>query len=84
MGRLPGRGGHATATLEGPPHLPPPGAGSGPTRFAGGIVLRAPTDFDARVGERVPLLLDLDQLYVFDREGHRVCPAPARVPTLER
>lgn len=49
-------------------------------------MLRAPTDFDARVGERVPLLLDLDQLYVFDfdREGHRVCPAPARVPTLER
>jgi multiple sugar transport system ATP-binding protein len=46
-------------------------------------VLRAPTDLQLRVGERVPLLLDLAQLYVFDSEGERICPAPAHLPTLE-
>jgi multiple sugar transport system ATP-binding protein len=37
-----------------------------------------------RLGERVPLLLDLNQLYVFDSDGRRICPAPAGQPGLDR
>ncbi|CAM5233398.1 hypothetical protein GCM10010329_62550 [Streptomyces spiroverticillatus] len=29
-----------------------------------------------RGGAQVPLLVDLAQLYVFDHQGRRVCPAP--------
>ncbi|MDT0441045.1 ABC transporter ATP-binding protein [Streptomyces johnsoniae] len=82
LGRLLGRVGQGTlnggrapvTTLERPP--PPTPAG----RTSDGLVVRAGTDVQVRVGERVPLLLDLDQLYVFDSEGRRICPAPARRP----
>jgi multiple sugar transport system ATP-binding protein len=70
------------STLErASPQLPPPS--QAPGRITDGLVLRAPTDLQLRLGERVPLLLDLAQLYVFDSEGERICPAPAHLPTLE-
>ncbi|MGP3968613.1 ABC transporter ATP-binding protein [Streptomyces sp. 6N223] len=77
--------GHSDATvstLERPssPQLPPPAPTPG--RITDGLVLRAPTDLHLRLGERVPLLLDLDQLYVFDSDGDRICPAPEHSPTL--
>jgi multiple sugar transport system ATP-binding protein len=75
--------GSPVSTLErmSSPQLPPPAPTPG--RITDGLVLRSPTDLHLRVGERVPLLLDLDQLYVFDSEGQRVCPTPAHVPNLE-
>ncbi|ARQ68219.1 ABC transporter ATP-binding protein [Streptomyces marincola] len=63
------------------PEHPPPPTASG--RAGGALVVRAGTEVQPRIGERVPLLLDLDQLYVFDSEGHRICPAPARRPRID-
>ncbi|MCX5389096.1 ABC transporter ATP-binding protein [Streptomyces sp. NBC_00094] len=40
------------------------------------LVVRTNAEFDIRVGTRVPLLIDLDRLYVFDHQGRRICPAP--------
>jgi multiple sugar transport system ATP-binding protein len=48
----------------------------------GDLVVRVGPDLDLRPGERVPLLVDLEHLYVFDNAGNRICPAPAEVPNL--
>jgi multiple sugar transport system ATP-binding protein len=47
------------------------------------LVVRAGPDISLRPGQIVPLLVDLAQLFVFDREGRRVCPAPAEDPRLD-
>ncbi|WP_169317035.1 hypothetical protein [Actinacidiphila oryziradicis] len=35
-----------------------------------------------RPGDRVPLLVTLAHLYVFDQDGRRTCPTPAEQPGL--
>ncbi|SOD64634.1 carbohydrate ABC transporter ATP-binding protein, CUT1 family [Streptomyces zhaozhouensis] len=60
-----------------PPEAPPPTAAG---RINDGLVVRCDPDLRPRLGERVPLLIDLDRMYVFDSEGRRVCPAPPRTP----
>jgi multiple sugar transport system ATP-binding protein len=35
-----------------------------------------------RPGDRVPLLVTLAHLYVFDQDGRRICPTPAEQPGL--
>ncbi|HEY5833172.1 ABC transporter ATP-binding protein [Streptomyces sp.] len=57
-------------------------AGS-PETQTGDLLVRTGPDFRLRRGDRVPLLVDLAHLYVFDHEGRRVCPAPAQQPLLE-
>jgi multiple sugar transport system ATP-binding protein len=70
-------------TMERPPDLlPGEPSGDPAARMAGNLVLRAGTEIQARPGDRVPLLLDLEQLYVFDALGDRVCPAPSNAPAL--
>ncbi|MDB1089673.1 ABC transporter ATP-binding protein [Streptomyces sp. ACA25] len=84
LARLLGRGGErhgrAVSTLEREDEL----AAEVIPQAADNLVLRAGTELQPRIGERVPLLLDLEQLYVFDSEGARVCPAPAHRPDLAR
>ncbi|MEW1863609.1 ABC transporter ATP-binding protein [Streptomyces sp. NBC_00669] len=57
-------------------------AGS-PETQTGDLVVRTGPDIRVRRGDRVPLLVDLAHLYVFDRDGNRICPAPAQQPRLE-
>ena len=67
------------------PAIPPTGEGAtdlGERRTAD-LVVRTRPDNRLRPGDRVPLLLDLDQLYVFDHKGQRICPAPAQAPRLD-
>ncbi|MFE2426729.1 ABC transporter ATP-binding protein [Streptomyces sp. NPDC059373] len=54
-----------------------------PRLVPGDLVVRTGPDLQLRHGDRVPLLVDLAHLYVFDQEGHRICPAPAEAPRLE-
>jgi multiple sugar transport system ATP-binding protein len=54
-----------------------------PRVVPGDLVVRTGPDLQLRHGDRVPLLVDLAHLYVFDQEGHRICPAPAQAPRLE-
>jgi multiple sugar transport system ATP-binding protein len=54
-----------------------------PRVVPGDLVVRTRPDMQLRHGDRVPLLVDLAHLYVFDQEGHRICPAPAEAPRLE-
>jgi multiple sugar transport system ATP-binding protein len=54
-----------------------------PETQTGDLVVRTGPDIRVRRGDRVPLLVDLAHLYVFDHEGQRICPAPARQPRLE-
>jgi multiple sugar transport system ATP-binding protein len=75
--------GGAVSTMEAPPELlPGEPAGDPAARMAGNLVLRAGADVQPRPGESVPVLIDLEQLYVFDALGDRVCPAPAHAPAL--
>jgi multiple sugar transport system ATP-binding protein len=60
---------------------PPDGAPV--TQQGGDLVVRTGPDVRVRRGDRVPLLVDLAHLYVFDHEGSRICPAPAGQPRLE-
>ncbi|MCE7079996.1 ABC transporter ATP-binding protein [Streptomyces sp. ST2-7A] len=77
----PGSGG-ALETLE----RPALGAGEAgpPERMAANLVVRTAGEVRPRLGERVPLLIDLDRLYVFDAAGERICPAPTHIPGLDR
>ncbi|MEE4545202.1 ABC transporter ATP-binding protein [Streptomyces sp. V4-01] len=54
-----------------------------PETQTGDLVVRTGPDIRVRRGDRVPLLVDLAHLYVFDRDGNRICPAPAQQPRLE-
>ncbi len=45
-------------------------------------MLRSGPEHRVRVGAHIPLLVDLARLYVFDRTGMRICPAPDRMPAL--
>jgi multiple sugar transport system ATP-binding protein len=54
-----------------------------PETQTGDLVVRTGPDIRVRRGDRVPLLVDLAHLYVFDQEGQRICPAPAQQPRLE-
>jgi multiple sugar transport system ATP-binding protein len=54
-----------------------------PETQTGDLVVRTGPDIRVRRGDRVPLLVDLAHLYVFDHEGQRICPAPAQQPRLE-
>jgi multiple sugar transport system ATP-binding protein len=64
---------------------PPPAAPTAelPPVETGDLIVRTSPDLFLRPGERVPLLVDLAHLYVFDHEGRRICPAPAEAPRLE-
>ena len=75
-GGIPPRPGHAPAAVIDRPTSPP-------ETQTGDLVVRTGPDIRLRRGDRVPLLVDLAHLYVFDREGNRICPAPARQPRLE-
>ncbi|WP_037859476.1 ABC transporter ATP-binding protein [Streptomyces sp. NRRL S-340] len=52
-------------------------------RLPGDLVVRTTPDIRLRHGMRVPLLVDLARLFVFDQHGERVCPAPEHLPDLE-
>ncbi|SEG29916.1 carbohydrate ABC transporter ATP-binding protein, CUT1 family [Actinacidiphila yanglinensis] len=54
-----------------------------PETQTGDLVVRTGPDIRVRRGDRVPLLVDLAHLYVFDRDGNRICPAPTQQPLLE-
>jgi multiple sugar transport system ATP-binding protein len=54
------------------PEAPPPGD----------LVVRTGPDLRLRPGDRVPLLVTLAHLYVFDQDGRRICPTPAEQPGL--
>ncbi|MFI0718690.1 ABC transporter ATP-binding protein [Streptomyces sp. NPDC021224] len=56
---------------------------STPETQTGDLVVRTGPDVRLRRGDRVPLLVDLAHLYVFDNTGQRICPAPTRAPRLE-
>jgi multiple sugar transport system ATP-binding protein len=51
--------------------------------LTGDLVVRTGPDIRVSRGDRVPLLVDLAHLYVFDNQGRRICPAPMRQPRLE-
>ncbi|RKN06686.1 ABC transporter ATP-binding protein [Streptomyces radicis] len=88
--RMPGRGGRSApgarpGASEAAERAPEPPSPTPSGRVSDGLVVRAGMDVQPRLGERVPLLLDLDQLYVFDSEGRRISPAQGgRVPQLDR
>ncbi|MBB0246547.1 ATP-binding cassette domain-containing protein [Streptomyces alkaliphilus] len=77
-------GGVGTA-LDAPERPGPDHRGPAPVeRIAADLVVRTSTEVQPRPGERVPLLIDLDRLYVFDTAGERICPVPTHVPGLDR
>jgi multiple sugar transport system ATP-binding protein len=50
-----------------------------PPTSSGDLVVRTSPDTWLRPGAQVPVLVDLARLYVFDRQGYRICPAPAHL-----
>ncbi|MER6211486.1 MULTISPECIES: ABC transporter ATP-binding protein [unclassified Streptomyces] len=52
-------------------------------RLPGDLVVRTTPDIELRHGMQVPLLVDIDHLFVFDQHGDRISPAPARLPDLD-
>ncbi|MFF3613946.1 ABC transporter ATP-binding protein [Streptomyces sp. NPDC002580] len=60
-----------------PEETPPEG------RLPGDLVVRTTPDIELRHGMQIPLLVDIAHLFVFDRSGERICPAPARLPDLD-
>jgi multiple sugar transport system ATP-binding protein len=59
-----------------------PAPAAAEARLPGDLVVRTTPDIRLRHGLQVPLLVDLAHLFVFDRHGERICPAPARLPDL--
>ncbi|MCT9144805.1 ABC transporter ATP-binding protein [Streptomyces violarus] len=51
-------------------------------RLPGDLIVRTTPDLALRHGMQVPLLVDLAHLFVFDQNGDRICPHPARLPDL--
>ncbi|WP_435128480.1 ABC transporter ATP-binding protein [Actinacidiphila sp. bgisy144] len=70
-----GAGTSQAAVIDRPP--------ASPETQTGDLVVRTGPDIQVRRGDRVPLLVDLAHLYVFDGDGNRICPAPAHQPRLE-
>ncbi|MFK4221633.1 ABC transporter ATP-binding protein [Streptomyces sp. NPDC019890] len=66
---------HPTSLMEHGSSLSQPSTGD--------LVVRTGPNTPVRPGDRVPLLVDLARLYIFDNEGRRICPAPAEAPRLE-
>jgi multiple sugar transport system ATP-binding protein len=52
-------------------------------RVFGDLVVRTTADIALRHGMQVPLLVDVPHLFVFDQQGERICPSPARLPGLD-
>jgi multiple sugar transport system ATP-binding protein len=52
------------------------------SRLPGDLIVRTTPDLALRHGMQVPLLVDLAHLFVFDQQGDRICPHPARLPDL--
>jgi multiple sugar transport system ATP-binding protein len=52
-------------------------------RLPGDLIVRTTPDHELRYGMQVPLLVDLAHLFVFDHQGVRISPAPARLPDLD-
>ncbi|MEO3764771.1 ABC transporter ATP-binding protein [Streptomyces sp. B8F3] len=78
----PGEG--AVGVLAEPPMPAAPPQSAERAAIAGGdLVVRTGPDVQVRPGTHVPLLIDLEHLYVFDQQGRRVCPAPAHQPRLD-
>ncbi|MCM1974230.1 MULTISPECIES: ABC transporter ATP-binding protein [unclassified Streptomyces] len=78
-------GSSAVAVLDDPadageerPFEPVPPEG----RLPGDLIVRTTPDLDLRHGMQVPLLVDIAHMFVFDQDGERICPAPARLPDL--
>ncbi|SFD01989.1 ABC transporter ATP-binding protein [Streptomyces aidingensis] len=83
------RAGHGRRSAGAEHPADPPAAGPGAVpdpaaRMAASLVVRTEADSRIHVGQRVPLLVDLAQLYVFDADGARICPAASHPPALER
>ncbi|GAA3823728.1 ABC transporter ATP-binding protein [Streptomyces phyllanthi] len=77
------RGG-PTVVLDRPHDVEPdrPAPAAQESRLPGDLVVRTTPDIELRHGMRVPLLVDLGHLFVFDQHGERVSPLPARQPDL--
>ncbi|MFD7686008.1 ABC transporter ATP-binding protein [Streptomyces sp. NPDC059781] len=60
-----------------------PDPASAEPRVPGDLIVRTTPDIRLRHGMQVPLLVDLAHLFVFDQQGERICPNPARLPDLE-
>ncbi|MEV0775414.1 ABC transporter ATP-binding protein [Streptomyces sp. NPDC050433] len=83
-GRVPGNVSGPVVVLDDPE--PEPAATYTPDRPAmtsSDLVVRTGPDMWLRTGAQVPLLVDLEHLYVFDHYGQRICPAPADMPGLD-
>ncbi|WP_329016502.1 ABC transporter ATP-binding protein [Streptomyces sp. NBC_00690] len=69
------------------PYGPPAGYGphdpGRPPAPASSLVIRTSPNLWLQPGARVPLLVDLAHLYVFDHHGRRICPAPAEMLGIE-
>lgn len=82
----------SVAVLDARPQSTPesaqgPDAGVAPQRLGAvrsDLAVRTGPHVRVRVGAQIPLLVDLAQLYVFDRAGHRVSPAGEGIAPLER
>jgi multiple sugar transport system ATP-binding protein len=61
---------------------PDPGPAPAEPRLPGDLIVRTTPDLALRHGMQVPLLVDLAHLFVFDQNGDRICPHPARLPDL--
>ncbi|MFF0724540.1 ABC transporter ATP-binding protein [Streptomyces sp. NPDC004134] len=78
------RGEGAVGVLDEPPVPAAPPQSAERAAIAGGdLVVRTGPDVQVRPGTHVPLLIDLEHLYVFDHQGRRVCPSPAHQPRLD-
>ncbi|MFS4094942.1 ABC transporter ATP-binding protein [Streptomyces sp. AF1A] len=79
-GRVGSRRAGPVAVLEHPVDAEPaPPEG----RLPGDLVVRTTPDIRLEHGMQVPLLVDLAHLFVFDRQGDRICPSPDRLPDLD-
>ncbi|MEU6509582.1 ABC transporter ATP-binding protein [Streptomyces sp. NPDC046942] len=69
--------------LEDPPGSPASDTAPSGVRLPGDLVVRTTPDVRLHHGMQVPLLVDLDRVFVFDQDGDRICPSPDRLPDLD-
>ncbi|MFC7304236.1 ABC transporter ATP-binding protein [Streptomyces monticola] len=78
---------HAPLLSAAPAPHPAPAPADSPherrTTVTADLVLRSTPQERVRAGAQVPLLVDLERLYVFDHTGSRICPAPDGMPALD-